>query len=64
MNIVDFAEHICGTKLNKWQKNYINFLHDLTSIYNVKIVMGRNGQVFTYIKHKELTQHGSTNVGK
>lgn len=64
MDIVDFAENICGAKLNKWQKLYIRFLHDLSHKYNVRIVMGKNGQVFTYIKQKELSQNGSTNVSK
>lgn len=64
MDIVDFAEKICGAKLNKWQKHYIRFLHDLSSKYNVRIVMGKNGQIFTYIKQKELANNGSTNVSK
>ena len=64
MDIVDFAENICGAKLNNCQKHYIRFLHDLSRKHDVKIVMGKNGQVFTYIKHKELTHNGSSNACK
>ena len=64
MDVVDFAEKICGAKLNKWQKHYIRFLHDLSHEHNIRIVMGKNGQVFTYVKPKELTQNGSTNAYK
>lgn len=61
MDVVEFAENICGAKLNKWQKPYIRFLNELSHKYDVRIVMGKDGKVFTYIKHKELVQNGSTN---
>jgi hypothetical protein len=61
MDIVEFTENICGTKLDEWQKPYIRFLYDLTRKYDVKVVMGKNGQVFTYIHQKELSQNGNTN---
>lgn len=64
MDIVDFAENICGAKLNDWQKHYIRFLYDLSRKGDVRIVMGKDGQVFTYIKQKELTQNGKTNACK
>ena len=64
MDIVEFAEKICGAKLNNWQTKYIRFLYDLSHNHNVKIVMGKNGQIFTYVKPKELSQNGSTNACK
>ena len=64
VDIVEFAENIYGAKLYDWQKPYLRFLHDLTSKYNVRIVMGKDGQVFTYIKQKELTHNGSPNACK
>ena len=64
MDIVEFAENICGVKLNEWQKPYIRFLYDLTRKYDVKVVMGKNKQVFTYINKKEMPQNGSTNACK
>lgn len=64
MDIVEFAEKICGAKMYKWQKTYMRFLHDLSSKYHVRIVMGKNGQVFTYIKPKESISDGKTNACK
>lgn len=64
MDIVEFAEKICGAKLYDWQKSYMRFLHDLTREYDVKFVMGKSGQVFTYIKQKGLNPNESTNACK
>lgn len=64
MDVVDFLENICGAKLNDWQKRYLRFLHDLSNFGTVKIVMNKDGQVFTYVKQKELTKNGKTNVSK
>ena len=64
MDIVEFAEKICGAKLCDWQKPYMRFLHGLSGKYNVRIVMGKNGQVFTYIKQKESISDGNTSVSK
>lgn len=64
MDVVDFLENICGTKMYDWQKRYLRFLYDLSRNHDVRIVMGKNGQVFTYIKQKELSQNGSTNASK
>ena len=64
MDVVDFAENICGAKLSEWQKQHLRFMYDLSRNHDVRIVMGKNGQVFTYIKQKELAQNGSTNACK
>ena len=61
MDVVEFAENVCGAKLNNWQKPYIRFLNELSRKYDIRIVMGKNGQVFTYIKQKGLNLNGSTN---
>lgn len=61
MDVVDFVENICGTQLYNWQKTYLRFLYGLSREYNIKIVMGKNGQVFTYLKSKESTSNGKTN---
>lgn len=64
MDIVEFTEKMCGAELTNWQKHYTRFLYDLTRKYDVRIVMGKNEQIFTYIKQKELPQNGNTNVCK
>ena len=61
MDVVDFVENICGIKLLNWQKTHLRFLYDLSSRGDVKIVMGKNGQVFTYLKPKELVLDGTPN---
>jgi len=64
MDVVDFLENICGAKLYDWQKQYLRLLYDLSRKGDVKIVMDRDGHVFTYVKQKELTQNGKTNACK
>lgn len=64
MDVVDFVENICEIKLKDWQKHHLRFLYGLSRKGDVKIVMGRDGQIFTYVKQKELIQNGSTNAGK
>ena len=64
MDIVEFAENICGAKLTNWQKHHTRFLYELTRKYDVRVVMGKNGQVFTYIKQKESISDGNTSVSK
>ena len=61
MDIVGFAEKFTGIQLTDWQKRHLRFLYDLSRKGDVRIVMGKNGQVFTYFKPKELILNGSTN---
>lgn len=61
MDIVEFVENICKINLMDWQKRHLRFLYDLSRKGDVKIVMGKDGQVFTYFKAKELVLNGSTN---
>ena len=61
MDVVDFVENICGAKLNNWQKQYLRLLYGLSRKGDVKIVMDRDGRVFTYIKKKELFLDVPTN---
>ena len=61
MDIVEFAEKFTGIQLTDWQKRHIRFLYDLSRRGDVRIVMGKDGQIFTYFKAKELVLNGSTN---
>lgn len=58
MDIVEFAEQICGAKLYEWQKEYLRILEKLPR--GTKIVVGPKGRVYTYMDQKELIPNGKT----
>ena len=61
MDIVEFAEKFMGVQLTDWQKRHFRFLYDLSRKGDVRVVMGKNGQVYTYFKMKELVLNGAPN---
>ena len=61
MDIVEFAERFMNIELQEWQKEHIRVLEKLPPDTDIRIVMGRHGQVYTYLcprTLKELTQNG------
>lgn len=61
MDIVEFAEKICGAELYEWQKLYLKKLYELQSKGDVRIVMGPRNRVYIYLDpktQKELIQNG------
>ena len=64
MDIVEYAEHVCGAKLYDWQKVYLRELELLRHQGDIRIVMNRRGRLFVYINPKELLQDGQTTTIK
>ena len=62
MDIVEFAEQVCGAKLYEWQKEYLRFFEKLPR--GTKLVIDPRGRVFTYIDQEELIPNGKTYAGK
>lgn len=60
MDIVEYAEHICGAKLYDWQRTYLRGLERLRHQGDIRIVMDRCGRLFVYINPKELLSDGQT----
>lgn len=56
MDIVEFAENVCGMKLYDWQKEYIRKLYELSRDGKIHIVMGKGGRVYTYLEPKTLKE--------
>ena len=60
MDVVEFVENVMNIELPEWQKIYLRKMYELTRENDVRFVMGRRGQVYTYLTPKtlkELTQN-------
>lgn len=65
MDVVEYAEMIFKAKIPDWQKEYLRKLFEVSRTNDIRIVMGRNGKVYTYLTPKtlkELSNDGSTTV--
>lgn len=61
MDIVEFAEKTMDVKLQEWQKEYLRVLEKLPPETNIRLVMGRKGQIYTYLNRRDrkgLLHHG------
>jgi hypothetical protein len=60
MDIVEYAEYVCGAKLYEWQKEHLRTLERLRHRGDIRIVMNRRGHLFVYMNPKELMPNGTT----
>ena len=60
MDIVEYAEYVCGAKLYEWQKEYLRNLERMRHKGDIRIVMNRRGRIFVYMNPKELIPNGET----
>lgn len=65
MDVVEYAEMICNTKIPDWQKEHLRKVFEVSKTNDIRIVMGRHGKVYMYLTPKtlkELSNDGSTTV--
>ena len=61
MDIVEFAEKTMDVKLQEWQKEHLRILEKLPPDTEIRLVIGRKGQIYTYLSQrsrKGLLHHG------
>ena len=63
MDIVEFAENICGVKLFEYQKEFLRKMNELRSDGKIYLLLGRRGPYIYVDKQmqKELVPNGTTN---
>ena len=67
MDIVEFAEKVCGMELLEYQKEFLRRTHELSSKGKIYILPRRTGGSYIYIDEtmrEELIQNGQTNAVK
>jgi tRNA A37 N6-isopentenylltransferase MiaA len=67
MDIVEFAEKVCGMELLEYQKESLRRMHELSSKGRIYILPRRTGGSYIYIDdtmRKELIHNGTTNAIK
>lgn len=67
MDIVEFAEEMCGVELLEYQKAFLRKMHEVSSKGKIYILPKRKGGAYIYIDdtmRKELVTNGTTTVIK
>ena len=65
MDIVEYAEQVCGAKLYDWQKEHLRTLDKMHNSGDIRVVMPKGSgrhQVYIYMNQlKELISNGRPN---
>jgi hypothetical protein len=66
MDIVEFAENVCGIELLECQKEFLRKMNELRSEGKIYLIHGRRGPYIYVDKQmqKELVPNGKTNDSK